>query len=311
MIGLVTKSRVPEGVVYRTNNISTLEEKNLALFIKIVAEEFGESDKDLKDIFKKPEEKKKRKNSTTESRKGSHEIFNKFADFSFVLTGLSKLSKAIQKKNSTPSFSSSGRPTQFAYEDDNYKNNDVYEVADIVRGKSKYKTVHNVTSEERPLDCAVKEMIDFNNRFLNDVLKELHAREKANVQGCPLLNREFFSTFKLKQLMDLHTKLKKRFEKVEYSYVEIGDAFHEVQDDFLVYCETSAQTPLAMDFFADQMSENDEMRETVEHIESKARDKAANPDNFKSILDLVQMLASYVMRWPVILEAIIKQAQKE
>ena len=74
MIGLVTKSRVPEGVVYRTNNISTLEEKNLALFIKIVAEEFGESDKDLKDIFKKPEEKKKRKNSTTESPKGSHEI---------------------------------------------------------------------------------------------------------------------------------------------------------------------------------------------------------------------------------------------
>ena len=48
MIGLVTKSRVPEGVVYRTNNISTLEEKNLALFIKIVAEEFGENDKDLK-----------------------------------------------------------------------------------------------------------------------------------------------------------------------------------------------------------------------------------------------------------------------
>ena len=105
MIGLVTKGRVPEGVFFWTNNISTLEEKNLALFIKIVAEEFGESDKDLKDIFKKPDEKKKRKKSTTECPKGGHEIFNKFADFSFVLTGLSKLSKAIQKKNSTPSFS--------------------------------------------------------------------------------------------------------------------------------------------------------------------------------------------------------------
>ena len=53
MIGLLTKGRVPEGIIYETNNMSVLEEKNLLLFIKIVAEEFADT-KDLKDIFKKP-----------------------------------------------------------------------------------------------------------------------------------------------------------------------------------------------------------------------------------------------------------------
>ena len=53
MIGLLTKGRVPERIVYRTNNISTLEEKNIALFISIVSEEF----KDLEDIFKKSKKK--------------------------------------------------------------------------------------------------------------------------------------------------------------------------------------------------------------------------------------------------------------
>ena len=77
MIGLLTKGKVPEGIIYRTNNISTLEEKNLVLFISIVAEEFT----DLKDIFKKS----KKKDPTKESSKGGHEVFDKFSDFSFVL----------------------------------------------------------------------------------------------------------------------------------------------------------------------------------------------------------------------------------
>ena len=59
------------------------------------------------------------------------------------------------------------------------------------------------------------------------------------------------------------------------------------------------------------MSENDNMRETVEEIEKNARKKASNTDNFKAITDLVQMIPSYVMRWPVVLEAIAKQALKE
>ena len=307
MIGLLTKGKVPEGIIYRTNNISTLEEKNLVLFIKIVTEEFKDS-KDLKDIFKRGIKGKKK-----ESAKGNHDVFNKFSDFSFVLTGLSKLSQAVKKKYDIPSFTSSGKPTQCNYEDENYMSNDVYEAADLGsrRCKTKYKDVVKVTTEERALDFAVSEMIEFNNRFLRDVLTELRGRELANARGNELLNREFFSTFKLHLLIDLHTKLKKRFEKVAYSYIEIADAFEEVQDDFLVYCETSAMTPLAMDFFADQMSENGDMRETVEEIEKNALAKATDPDNFKTIANLVQMIPSYVMRWPVVLEAIAKQALKE
>ena len=188
MIGLLTKGKVPEGIFYRTNNISTLEEKNLVLFIKIVTEEFKDS-KDLKDIFKRGIKGKKK-----ESAKGNHDVFNKFSDFSFVLTGLSKLSQAVKKKYDIPSFTSSGKPTQCNYEDDNYMSNDVYEAADLGsrRGKTKYKDVVKVTTEERALDFAVSEMIEFNNRFLRDVLTELRGRELANARGNELLNREFF-----------------------------------------------------------------------------------------------------------------------
>ena len=77
MIGLLTRGRVPEGIVYQTNNISTLEEKNLDIFIQIVAEEF-KGNKDLKDIFKKGIKEKE-----NESAKGSIQVFNKFRDFSF------------------------------------------------------------------------------------------------------------------------------------------------------------------------------------------------------------------------------------
>ena len=134
IIGLLTKGRVPEGIVYRTNNISTLEEKNLVLFIKIVAEEF-EGDKVMKDIFKKGIKGKEK-----ESAKGNHEVFNKFSDFSFVLTGLAKFSQEVKKKYDIPPFTSSGKPTQCNnYEDDNYMSNDVYEAADV--GSRRTKTM--------------------------------------------------------------------------------------------------------------------------------------------------------------------------
>ena len=60
MIGLVARGRVLEGIVYRPNNISSLEEKNVSLFIIFVETEFN-----VKSIF------------------GAHgsQVFHKFANF--------------------------------------------------------------------------------------------------------------------------------------------------------------------------------------------------------------------------------------
>ena len=77
VIGLITMWNVPEMITYRTNNVSTLEEKNIRLFINIVEKELK-----LKNIFGKRKE----------------EVFRKFTDFHVVIDGLSKISKKLQSK---------------------------------------------------------------------------------------------------------------------------------------------------------------------------------------------------------------------
>ena len=77
MIGLVARGRVLEGIVYRPNNISSLEEKNVSLFIN-----FAETEFKVKSIF------------------GAHgsQVFHKFANFWVVLNGLATLSREIFRK---------------------------------------------------------------------------------------------------------------------------------------------------------------------------------------------------------------------
>merc|ERR1719430_477658 len=83
------------------------------------------------------------------------------------------------------------------------------------------------------LDYAIEELISFNARFLREVLEPMKRCEEKNTND--LLKREFFPVFQLKKLVQLHMKLKFRFERLEYSYVEIGRIFDEVKDDFLIY----------------------------------------------------------------------------
>ena len=52
IIGLLTTGSVPEGILYRTNCISTLEEKNVKKFLDIVKEYLK-----IKDVFGKEGEK--------------------------------------------------------------------------------------------------------------------------------------------------------------------------------------------------------------------------------------------------------------
>ena len=76
MLGLVTQGQILVGITYRTNNISSLEEKNIKLFI-----EHAEKDLDIKNIFGPKGEK----------------VFREFEDFHAVMTGISKVSKRVEK----------------------------------------------------------------------------------------------------------------------------------------------------------------------------------------------------------------------
>ena len=102
MIGLLTRQRVLDGIIYRPNNISSLEEKNVSLFINFVETEFK-----VKSIF------------------GAHgpQVFHKVANFFVVLSGLAKLSREIQRRFKIPRFESSGKKTEVGYEDTDYKSN--------------------------------------------------------------------------------------------------------------------------------------------------------------------------------------------
>ena len=110
MIGLLTKGLVPEGIIFGSNNISALEEENVALFMKIAIGEFP----DMQDLF----------------RTKKSEVFSNFRDFNSVLCGLAKLSQKIKKKYKIPDFTCRRKQTH-GREEENYKLNDIYDAEEF------------------------------------------------------------------------------------------------------------------------------------------------------------------------------------
>ena len=96
MIGLIAQGRVLDGVIYRANNISCLEEKNVSLFLSFVESEFK-----LQNLF------------------GAHrnQALGTFTNFHVVLSGLARLSREVHRKLKIPKFISSGKKTEVYHED--------------------------------------------------------------------------------------------------------------------------------------------------------------------------------------------------
>ena len=92
----------------------------------------------------------------------------------------------------------------------------------------------------RRLDDAVKELVDFNDSFIKKVLENIKDNF-ASKPSTPLLKKNFFAVIMIDDLLTLHRKLKEKLEVVSYSYVEIGNVFDELKDDFLIYCKIVAR----------------------------------------------------------------------
>ena len=277
MIGLVSQGQVMEGIVYRPNNITALEEKNITLFLKYIEERFK-----LTAVF---------------GGLGST-VFQKFANFYVALSGLARLSETIEKKYpEIPKFYTSGKKTQIGYEDNNFATNDIqgYRECD-------YQLMNDVKLEraQTSLDFAFEELIAFNAQFLNEILGTFQTYEEKNTSD--LLKREFFPVFQLQNLKMLHAELQVQLDKIQYCYTDIGRVFDDVKDEFIIYSKIIAQMKLAMTFYANQMSENPDVIQAVEKMEK---------DMPKSINELAQMIPQCAMRWSMLLEAIWKRAYKE
>merc|ERR1711962_257305 len=153
MIGVVTKGTVLENITYRTNNISTLEEKNIGLFLTHVATHDSLQLK-RENVFKGQNEK----------------VFHKFENFHIALAGLAMISAKLEKKIKVPKFEAKSKSTEKTSYDD-IGNNDIYENGG---GDEEMEIYDQQYSEQvydagntapQGLDNAVKELVDFNNSF--------------------------------------------------------------------------------------------------------------------------------------------------
>ena len=277
MIGVVTEKRILDGIVYRVNNIATLEEKNISLFLNVVEQKLG-----LPRVF------------------GGHgsKVLQKFATFYVALLGLSRVSEKIEKMYKIPKFHCSRRKTAVYFEDNNYKANEIqgYREADYEQSLD----ILGIKMSPTSLDQAIEVMISCNARFLTKILEPLKHCEERNTND--LLKREFFQAFQLEKLIELHENIRYQFEKLEYSYIEIGKIFEEVKDDILIYSNIGAQMMIAMGFFADQMSENEDAIKAVKELEKRED---------ISIKELAQSIPHYAMKFPPVLESVRFWAYQE
>ena len=245
------------------------------------------------------------------------QVFKKFADFHIVLSALSQISKKLERKIEVPKFDTISRERKSvpSVEDEEAFKAIYDEQPENTNEAEFYGAVYNETEERKEgseLDQAIDEMINFNETFITKVLEHIKTNFEAKAVS-QLLRREFFPVFRTDELLKLHLKLRHHFQKVQYSYVEIGQVFDDLKDDFLVYCEILAKMKTVMEFFADQMTENEEVSSCIKRLQreaSKSEVVQMDPRVTCELRDLMVMVPQHVMRYHMILSEIQKQAFK-
>ena len=161
------------------------------------------------------------------------------------------------------------------------------------------------------LDFAVSELLDFNNSFLSKVLENIKRNFDTKTTN-ELLEREFFAKLRIDDLLQLHRKLKERLDLLSHSYIEIGNIFDELKDDFLIYCNITTQLRVSLEFLCDQMAENEEVRTCIKKLEDAAKQANGQLEDPgpHEIRELVAMLPQHVMRYHMVIGNIQKQASK-
>ena len=271
--------------------MSTLEEKNIDFFLSHV-----EKTLNLKRqvVFK-----------------GQNvQVFHKFENFHIVLDGLARVSEKLQSKIDVDKFESKARETNFSHEEVSamiYKSKEVDELEyfDEVYTKN-VKKEKSVTS----LSFAMEELIEFNNTFIKHVLENIK-NNFVDQETTHLLESQFFPVLEINKLIKLHQSLKKQLLKVQYSYEEIGDTFDKLKDSFLIYCSVTARLKIANEFLADQMTNSIDTKTCIEKLEKSFHRTRPDVQTSCSLSDLVQMIPQHVLRYPIVLDAIVQWASKE
>ena len=116
----------------------------------------------------------------TEVFPGKNEkVFHKFEDFHIALAGLAKISEKLEKKIKVPKFEAKKKSTITSFKD--VDSNDIYENGGVDEGMEIYEQISAGEIVPQGLDIAVKELVDFNNSFINQVLENF----KNNFESKP------------------------------------------------------------------------------------------------------------------------------
>ena len=148
-----------------------------------------------------------------------------------------------------------------------------------------------------------------NNNYLEDCLINILVNF-VNKNTNPLLRDKFFRELKIKELTDLHRNLRDDLKLVEVDFKKIGKVFIKYEQDFLIYCEIIAKIKNLTEFFKDKMSHNEEVINEVESLMKESTKSGVNKRLMENLVELIQRIPQAIMRWPMALEDVAKQAIK-
>ena len=202
MAGLITQNQIPEDIVYQTNNLSVLEEKNIGIFLSIIVKEFG-----LPALFKPKNNK----------------IFQTFSDFSVALTGLARVSKEVQQRTKIPKFTSTGKKTAAGEKGRWQRIRTIYN-----ENLAYLENIEDKTVEAACLEEAIENLSVQNKSFIIEVIEPLKSED--HIGACTILHH-----MRIPGLLNLHHKLERGLNHVKNNHKSIGSLFESMADDFLIY----------------------------------------------------------------------------
>lgn len=172
--------------------------------------------------------------------------------------------------------------------------------------------VLDVSEFDKPtsLSESIKVVIQIlNNNYLEDCLLNILINF-VNKNTNPLLRDNFFPELRIQELTDLHMNLREDLKFVEVDFKKIGEVFNKYEADFLKYCPVVAKMKTLTEFFKDKMSHNEDVINEVNSLKEESMKSGVNKRLKEDLLDLIQRIPQAIMRFPMALEDVAKQAIK-
>lgn len=181
------------------------------------------------------------------------------------------------------------------------------------QGDYEYLFKKKLEEDEQPttLECVIsQDLINLNDRYLETCLMNLQENFVEKTQH-ELLKNNFFPELQLVKLIQIHKKLQEEIKVVEYDYKQVFKRFKKHEDEFLIYCDVIPKTRHLMEFIKTKVESNREIREEVDKLTEESFLSNRNKDAQDSIQDLLYRIPEAMMRFPLVLGTIAKEARKE